>query len=252
MFPDDALTNDAFLGGKLYLWQPRQGYRAATDPVLLAACSPARAGQSVLDLGCGAGAAALCLGARVAGLSLSGLEVQPDYADLARRNAARAGLALTVVEGSILDMPRSLRHDFDHVITNPPYYPPLGTPARDPGRNLALREEVSLLDWVTAAKRRVVPLGWLTLIVRTDRMADALAGLGDTMGSITVQPFAPRAGRQAGRVVIRARKGGRGALRLLAPFVLHDGTEHSGDRDTYSPAAKAVFRDGAGLDHLFT
>lgn len=251
MFADDALTDDAFLGGRLYLWQPKYGYRAATDPVLLAACCPARAGQTVLDLGCGAGTAALCLGVRVPGLSLSGLEVQAAYADLARRNAARAGVTLAVHEGSLLDMPRDFRRDFDHVITNPPYYPPAGTPARDPGRNLALREAVGLADWIAAAKRRVAPLGWLTLIVRADRLGDALVGLGESMGSIAVQPFAPRAGRDAGRVVIRARKGGRGALRLLAPFLLHDGAAHPGDSDHHSAAAKAVFRDGEGLDALF-
>lgn len=251
MFTDDALTDDAFLGGLLHLWQPKTGYRAATDPVLLAACCPAQSGQSVLDLGCGAGAASLCLGTRVAGLVLSGLEVQAPYAALARRNAARADLPLKVVEGSILDIPRALRCDFDHVITNPPYFPPQGTPARDPGRHLALHEAVGVVEWIMAAQRRVAPQGWLTLIVRADRLADALAGLGDTMGSIAVQPFAPREGREAGRVVIRARKGGRGALRLLAPFLLHDGPQHPGDRDNHSAAAKAVFRDGKGLDHLF-
>jgi tRNA1Val (adenine37-N6)-methyltransferase len=251
MFPDDALTDDAFLGGQLHLWQPRKGYRAATDPVLLAACCPAIAGQSVLDLGCGVGAAALCLGVRVPGLLLSGLELQSDYAALARRNAARAGLALEVVQGSILDMPPALRRDFDHVITNPPYRPPVGTPAVDAGRNLALREQVALADWIGVACRRVAQSGWLTMILRADRLGDALVALGPSMGSISVLPFAPRAGRDAGRVVIRARKGGRGALRLLAPFVLHDGPDHPGDRDHHSPAAKAVFRDGHGLCALF-
>ena len=56
--PDD-LTQNAFLGGLVRLWQPRRGYRAGADPVLLAAAVPARGGQSVLDLGCGAGAAVL-------------------------------------------------------------------------------------------------------------------------------------------------------------------------------------------------
>ena len=70
---DDDLTHDAFLGGRLHLWQPRRGYRAGVDPVLLAASVPAKAGQSVLDLGCGAGAAALCLGAREPGLELLGM-----------------------------------------------------------------------------------------------------------------------------------------------------------------------------------
>ena len=82
------LTHDAFLCGKLHLWQPKHGYRAATDAVLLAAACPAVAGQSVLDLGCGVGAASLCLASRVAGLVQTGLELQEDYAALARQNAA--------------------------------------------------------------------------------------------------------------------------------------------------------------------
>jgi tRNA1(Val) A37 N6-methylase TrmN6 len=252
MFPDDALTDDAFLGGRVQLWQPKRGYRAATDPVLLAACCPAKPGQSVLDLGCGAGAASLCLGARVAGLALTGLELQPAYADLARRNAARAKLDLVVIEGSVLDMPKLLRRDFDHVITNPPYYLPLGTPAADSGRDLAMREAVSIREWIDAAKRRVAPLGWLTVIVRADRLGDTLAGLGSSMGSISILPIAARVGREAGRVVIRTRKGGRGDMRLLAPLILHDGPEHTGDRDDHSPQAEAVFRRGEGLDHLLT
>ena len=70
MFAPDELSDDKFLCGRLRLFQPIKGYRAATDPVLLAAACPAKPGDSVLDLGCGAGAAALCLGLRVPGLAL--------------------------------------------------------------------------------------------------------------------------------------------------------------------------------------
>jgi tRNA1Val (adenine37-N6)-methyltransferase len=76
-FAETELTRDGFLGGRLALLQPRDGYRAGTDPVLLAAFVPAREGESVLDLGCGAGTAALCLAARVPVLELHGLELQP-------------------------------------------------------------------------------------------------------------------------------------------------------------------------------
>ena len=97
MFPADEPSDDRFLCGRLRLLQPRKGYRAATDPVLLAAACPATSGDRVLDLGCGAGAAALCLGLRVPGLALSGLELQPGYADLARDLAqvvaAQGGMA---------------------------------------------------------------------------------------------------------------------------------------------------------------
>ncbi|NJS39430.1 MAG: methyltransferase, partial [Rhodobacteraceae bacterium] len=128
MFAAEALSDDKFLSGRLSLLQPLKGYRAATDPVLLAAACPAKAGDSVLDLGCGAGAAALCLGQRVPGLHLAGLELQADYADLARQNATRNGMALEVHEGDLARMPAALRRDFDHVIANPPYYPPGGSP----------------------------------------------------------------------------------------------------------------------------
>ena len=107
-FAADQLSRDAFLCGRLQLWQPIKGYRAATDPVLLAAACPAKSGQSVLDLGCGAGAAALCLAHRVPGLTLYGLELQEDYAALARRNAAENGIPFHVETGNLATIPAPL------------------------------------------------------------------------------------------------------------------------------------------------
>lgn len=247
-----ALTRDAFLCGKLHLWQPRDGYRAATDPVLLAAACPARSGQSVLDLGCGVGAAALCLGQRVPDLTLFGLELQPDYADLARRNAAENGLAMTVITGDLADMPPLLRRDFDHVIANPPYYRQGGTPSPNAGRATALQiADTPLEHWVTAATRRLAPGGWLTLICGADGLPQVLAALGDKMGSAAVLPLTPRTGKPALRILLRARKTGRGAFRLLSPFVLHNGPAHDGDRESYTDQANDVLRLGGDLSQAF-
>ena len=99
------VTEDRFLGGQLTLMQPRTGYRAGVDPVFLAAAISAQAGESVLDLGCGAGAAALCLGTRVPGLKLVGVERQADYADLARINAFDNNIAMEVYTGDLTEMP---------------------------------------------------------------------------------------------------------------------------------------------------
>jgi hypothetical protein len=90
-------TQDAFLGGRVQLLQPRKGYRAGLDPVLLAASVPAQAGDTVLELGCGVGAALFCLAARVPGLTLTGVELQADYADLARQNADLNGTGAEIV-----------------------------------------------------------------------------------------------------------------------------------------------------------
>lgn len=251
MFTEDQLSDDKFLCGRLRLWQPVQGYRAATDPVLLAAACPAQGGESVLDLGCGAGAAALCLGRRVPGLALAGLELQPGYAALARRNAARNGIALEVVEGDLRAMPAVLRRDFDHVICNPPFYPAGGTPSPVAIRATAMQvDAVPLTEWVQVAARRLRPGGWLTLIAGADALPELLSGLGK-LGSAAVLPLAAREGRAAKRVILRARKGGKAAFRLLAPFVLHHGASHDGDRESYTPAASAILRDGGDLSAQF-
>lgn len=247
MFADEDLSDDKFLCGRLRLLQPLKGYRAATDPVLLAAACPAEAGHSVLDLGCGAGAAALCLGLRVPGLALAGLELQPAYADLARRNADRNGIALDVHEGDLARMPAALRRDFDHVIANPPYYPAGGSPSPVAARARAMQVETPLSAWVAAATRRLRPGGWLTLICGADGLPEVLSGLAPKLGSTAVLPLAAREGRAALRVIVQARKGGRAPFRLLAPFVIHQGAAHDGDRESYTPAANAVLRDGADL-----
>jgi tRNA1Val (adenine37-N6)-methyltransferase len=252
MFAEAELSRDAFLGGRLHLWQPLKGYRAATDPVLLAAACPAAPGKTVLDLGCGAGTAALCLATRVPGVLLTGLELQPDYAALARRNAAENGLALEVVEGDLAAMPAALRRGFDHVIANPPYYPKGGTPSPQPGRDLALRAEVPLAEWVAAAARRLSPGGWLTMILGTDGLPEVLAALSPRLGSAAVLPLAARKDRPALRVILQARKGGRAGFRLLAPLILHEGAAHDGDRDSFAPKVAAVLRRGDSICEEFS
>lgn len=251
MFTDDQLSDDKFLCGRLHLWQPLKGYRAATDPVLLAAACPANSGQTVLDLGCGAGAAALCLATRVPGVTLTGLELQPGYADLARRNADRNRIAFDVHEGDLTKLPNPLRRDFDHVIANPPYYPAGGSPSPIQGRARAMQVETPLSVWVSVAGRRLAPGGWLTLICGTDGLPEVLSAFGTKLGSASVLPLAAREGRPALRVLVRARKGGRASFRLLAPLVLHQGPAHDGDRESYTPVANAVLREGADLQAHF-
>lgn len=246
-----GLSRDAFLGGRLHLWQPQTGYRAATDPVLLAAACPAVAGQSVLDLGCGVGAAALCLATRVPGLRLAGLELQGAYAELARRNAAENGTEMQVEEGDLARMPVALRQGFDHIIANPPYYRKGGTPSADAGRATALQVATPLGAWVEAASRRLIPGGWLTLICGADGLPEVLAAMGTRLGSASVLPLAARQGRPALRIILRARKTGRAAFRLLAPLVIHQGAAHDGDRESYGPRANAVLRGGDSLAEEF-
>lgn len=246
-FRDEDLTRDVFLDGALRIWQPKQGYRAATDPVLLAAAVEAIAGQDVLELGCGAGTALLSLGRRVAGLSLSGVELQPAYAELARRNADENGLRLDVTTADFAHLPAALKRGFDHVLANPPYYASTSPAARDAGRDMALREETPLAAWVETGLRRLKPGGTLTLIHLAERLPDILAAIGARGGSIRVRPLTARAGREAGRVIVQARKGAKGPFRLLAPLVLHAGDRHERDGDDFTDVANGILRQSAPL-----
>ncbi|WP_397541690.1 methyltransferase [Roseovarius salis] len=253
MTPRDAqgtgLTRNAFLGGRLQILQPERGYRAGMDPVLLAAGVPAKPGQTVLELGCGVGVAALCLGCRVAGVSLTGLELQPIYADLARRNAAENEIALEVVTGDLAQMPASLRaRRFDHVIANPPYFDRnAGSRAADPGRETAMGEATPLSLWVEQAARRCRPGGFVTMIQRSERLPELLSAANLHLGSLEVLPLIPRAGRAARMVILRARKGGRAAFRLHPGWILHAGQAHDGDRESYTPSTACILRHGGAL-----
>lgn len=250
MFAPDDLTADGFLDGRLRILQPKAGFRSAMDAVLLAAAVPARPGDRVLELGCGAGVASLCLLSRVPGIVAHALERQPAYARLARTNAAANALPLTVEEGDLATMPAALRAQaFDVVFANPPYFASgSGTTARDAGREDAQREDTPLPVWIDAGLRRLRPGGTLVVIQAAERLADLLEPLSGRTGALTILPLVPRAGRPAGRVLVRARKGARAPLRLLSPLVLHAGARHLRDGDDLSPEARAILRDGAPVD----
>ena len=159
------VTEDKFLGGQLTLMQPRAGYRAGVDPVFLAAAISAQAGESVRDLGCGAGAAALCLGTRVPGLKLVGVERQADYADLARINAFDNDIDMEVITADLTRMPPEVTEEsFDQVIMNPPYNHDRQRPSPDELRSLAHAMGEGGLDPWLAATLGALVASWVTFL----------------------------------------------------------------------------------------
>lgn len=240
-----SITEDRLLDGRVALRQPADGYRAAIDPVLLAAAVAARPGDSVLDLGCGVGAAALCLLARRADLFLTGLEVQPVLAELARDNASANGWSdrFRVVEGSAA-APLPGFGPFDHVMTNPPFLAEgRGTPPPGAIKAIAnVEDELDLKGWITAAARLLKPKGRLAIIHRADRLGDVLAALGGRgFGETRILPLWPKPGRSAVRVIVLARKGSKAPLELRPGLVLHR------EDGAYSDEADAILRGAAGL-----
>ena len=239
---DDDLTHDAFLGGQVHIWQPKKGYRAGTDPVMLAASITAKPGQTVLELGCGVATAALCLQTRVDGLSLVGVEVQAEYAALAERNVTEAKADMRVVKADLQALPADLRQErFDHVIMNPPYFDRTkGHPSADSQRDIAFGGDTPLATWLDIGTKRVAPQGFLTIIQKIDRLPEVLDALNGRLGSIIVRPIAPRKDASANLFLLQARQEGRAPFCLVAPLVMHAG-------DRYSDEVEAILRNGAEL-----
>lgn len=240
------ITEDTLLGGRVRLRQPAEGYRAAIDPVFLAAAAPAQPGQTVLDVGIGVGAAALCLAARVPGCRIFGIEVQPHLATLARDNVQINGFVgqIDVLTGTLAaPPPRLAPGSFHHVISNPPFLTEgSGTASPDPAKQTANAEgEVSLDQWLRFCINMLRPKGVLTLVHRTDRIDDLLTALRGRVGEVTLMPLWPKAGRPAKRILLRARKGVNGPLELMPGMVLHEADGN------YTAAAKSVLWAGAAI-----
>lgn len=220
------ITEDRLLDGRVLLRQPEEGYRAAIDPVLMAAAVAASEGEMVFDLGSGVGAASLCLAARVPGCRVFGLEMQPNLVALARQNIEINGFTGRVESmiGALQSPPPRLAPgSFHHVMTNPPFNASEGTPSGNAGKDAANREgEVDLAAWMRFAVNMLRPKGSLTVIYRADRLDDLLAALHKKVGEIVITPLWPKRGRPAKRVLLKARKGIASPLILSAGLVLHE------------------------------
>jgi tRNA1(Val) A37 N6-methylase TrmN6 len=245
------LTDDAVLGGRLRLWQPRRGHRFGHDAILLAAATPARDGDRVADLGAGVGAAGLALAARVPGVRIALVEVVGALASLAALNATRNQLAGRV-DSVALDVTASAadfataglpRSSCDVVLMNPPFnVPTRHKSSPDPARRAAHDlVGASLAPWVETAARLLRPRGKLTVIFRAEGLAALLDALAGEFGAIALLPVHGKADANAIRVIVGAIKGSRAPLNVLPGLVL------TFDDGTPTAVAEAVLRDAAAL-----
>ncbi len=249
-------VQSSYLGGKLQLFQPARGYRAAIDPALLAASLKLKPETLAVEFGCGVGAAMLSAARLNPGVDFLGLEKDEAAAALAERNIDINGFQgrVSVTCADVTDYKSAgltqngVKADLNAftdrspaaIFFNPPFFDdPNSLRAPDPTRAAAWINDTTLGDWIALALRRLKEGGTLTVIQRADRLGDMLAAMTPKAGAIRVLPVHPKADAPAKRVIVSAIKTSKTPLKLLPGLVLHDGAGR------YTPEADAILRGEA-------
>ncbi|MBL7233320.1 tRNA1(Val) (adenine(37)-N6)-methyltransferase [Komagataeibacter oboediens] len=247
---DAPVTTGTLLGGKVVYRQFPTGNRTGLEPVLMAAFVPARAGEVVLEGGCGAGAGLLCLTNRVPRLAGVGLEQDPATASLARHNLAlngrhdlrvRVAAIPALPDDPLLSGPGIRR--IDHAFANPPWHGHDSSPSPHMQRDLARRLPAgTLAAWVGTLSDQLRHHGTLTLALPASLLSAGIAAMERArLGRIRIFPFWPRQGHAARIVLVQGRVNSRAGSEMLPGLVLHEGNGE------FTPAARAVLEDGAAL-----
>lgn len=241
-----SLTRDAFLGGRLTVTQPRTGFRAGLDSVLLGA-AVAEQSLEVLDLGAGVGTAALVALIHNSLARATLAEHNAEMLGLAVSNAAENDMAERVTtlaldvaaKGAIRAAAGLPSNRFSSVIANPPFFDEqAGTLAADAGRASARHMDAEQLDlWVKTAAASAAAGGESIFIYPVQSLSPLLAAFAQRFGGITILPLSPRPGDAVSRVLIRGIKGSRAPLTMLAGRTLHEAEGRA-----FAPQFDAIFR----------
>jgi tRNA1(Val) A37 N6-methylase TrmN6 len=228
----DRLTEDGWLGGRLVLLQPKRGHRVGTDAVLLVAAVGATEGR-IIDVGAGVGAVGLGLAQRNPLGSIDLVELDPELAQLAERNAARNGLEARtrVLRLDVLN-PKARREAgltewASCVATNPPFFD-AGTVRASPDQRKAQAHVMAgaeagatLGGWIQASLSILAPGGRFVMIHRPDALGAILAAIGSRVGGLALLPVHPTIGASAHRLLVSGVKGSKAPLRLAPGLVLN-------------------------------
>jgi tRNA1(Val) A37 N6-methylase TrmN6 len=245
-----GVTDDAILDGRLRLYQPERGHRFGHDAILLAAATPARPGDRVVELGAGVGAASLALLARVPRIHVILVDIDARLTALASENIARNGFteqaqAVTLDVGAVdqrFSEAGLQAGVFDQVMMNPPFNAPSLQASPDRARRTAhAASDDTLRLWLRQAARLLRISGGMTLIWRAEDQAEVVQEIAAEFGAVTILPVHPAPDKPAIRILVNARKGKRETLRILPPLTLAD------EQRRPSAAAEAILRAGEPL-----
>ncbi len=212
-----------FFDGHVTVFQPKAGYRAGTDAVLLAASLSGKPREHFLELGVGSGIVTLLAAHQNPDCQFTGLERSADMLVLSRKNTG-GHKNIAIIEGSIRALPKDWHLKFDQVFTNPPYFDKRAAVRMSKAKapSFVNKKSLGIEDWIGAILLMLKPRGVGTLIYRADGVEKVLAALANKAGRIKILPIHSFADDHAKRVIVQFRKGVQSETALLPALVLHE------------------------------
>ena len=225
----DGLTEDAWLGGRLTLLQPKRGHRVGTDAALLVAAAGGVGQGRIVDVGAGIGAVGLALATLSPLVSVDLVEIDAETARLAESNAAGNGLqarARVLRLDALVPKERreaGLAQSANCVVTNPPFFDAgMVRVSPDEGKARAhILAEAGLAHWIEASIAMLALRGRFVMIHRPDAVGAVLAAIKGRLGALALLPVYPTLGVSAHRVLVSGVKGSKAPLRLAPGLILH-------------------------------
>lgn len=220
-------TIDAVFGGKFKILQKADGYRFSIDAVLLASFVRSSKNDKVLDLGTGSGILAVILAGTDRCMSASGVEVQDELVDMAKRNVLINGLEgrVDVLQGDVKSIETLVGPgEFDVVVFNPPYRKIKSGRINPDQQKAVARHEIraTIADFVAAASYVLRKSGRVSIIYPAARIVELIA----RMRSAHLEPKRLQivhSHKMSGGefVLIEGIKGGGEELEIMPPVFIY-------------------------------
>ncbi len=210
------------------VYQHKTGYRFSIDAVLLAGNVHPKAGERLVDLGCGCGIIALILAYRQLTLQAFGIEIQQSLAGLARKNATINEMddRFDIIVGDIKNLSqRQINGPVDRIVCNPPFSR-VASGRINPNTERALaRHEIAMsIKDITATTRRILRRGGrLHLIFPADRIVDLFMHMrADGIEPKRMRPVQSYAMQAVERILVEGVSGGRPGMTIESPLVIYE------------------------------
>ncbi|MEE2525266.1 methyltransferase [Hyphobacterium sp. HN65] len=227
------------LDGKVIANQADAGFRSGLDAVLLGASIDIKPEHVGIEFGCGSGAAMLVAAHHNKVSRFQGFDKMPALVGFAEDNIAANGWSDRVVAFQA-DVGNPGHLGMAHqVFFNPPFYddPKKMVPPKFQKHAAYMSGDAPLEVWIRLANKVLTPKGRMTLIHRADRLGDILGISKKWFGDVVIKPISPYADRPAKRILVSAKKGTFGDMKILPPLVLHDGSDRK-----YTEEAESILR----------